>query len=85
MRSWMLSASARLTRKQRKGLLPGKSHHSFTFGDGDVADGVDYGPLHSRVGKAMTFNLGGPSFSGNPMKEARDTNPLKRHVKLESM
>lgn len=43
-----LSASALLTRKQRKGLLPGKGYHSFAFDDCGMADGVDYGPLRSK-------------------------------------
>lgn len=48
MKSRVLSASALLTRKQRKGLLPGKGYHSFAFDDGGMADGVDYGPLRSN-------------------------------------
>lgn len=54
----------------------GKGHHSFSFDDG-VDYGVNHGLLYSRVGKAMNFNLCGPSPSGNSMKKPRDTNPLK--------
>lgn len=41
-----------------------------------MVNGVDYGPLHSKIGEAVTFNLCGPSPSGNLMKKATDTNPL---------